>query len=217
MMKIMLKEKLKNLIKKGLVLSFVLSAAIFFVCIPSYASTKAVSPVENVKSINKSGQEIISIINKYQDRYFEITKRRDVLLNQEDIPELNNDRKELEDLFKEVENKITNKCYLKKYKNIQKRFSNCEDETTTGINNFAENNYKAINVLLNKVYKKATSKLDSEALEEFVSSENNWEKEVEDYQKVYNSMDFGTLGTSIYYTYEINMREFRTLLLMLCL
>ena len=216
-MKIMLKEGLYNLIKKCVVLSVIFMVTVSFIDNYSYTLAKTVSPAEHTKNINKFGQDKINLINKYQDKYFEIVKRHDALLNQEDIVELNNDRKELEALFTEVENQITNEHYLKKYKNIQKRFATCDSEITPDINAFAEKNCIAIEKLLNTVYKKAQTKLDPEDLKQLVTSENNWEKEVEDYRKVYNSMGFGTIGASIYYDYMINMKEFRTLLLMLFL
>ena len=176
-------------------------------------SSKGQTKIVNTRTV--AGK--INLVDKYQDKYFEIIKRNNVLLNTEDSIELNNDRKELDDLFAEVEKQITNRSYLRKYKKIQKQFSNCDAETTIGINEFADKNYKAVNSLLNSVYKKAKSKIGSKDLNNFVLSEHKWFQEIEDYSKVYNSMELGTLGASIYYSYQINMKEFRTLLLMLYL
>lgn len=162
-----------------------------------------------------STQEQLGIINIYQEKYFEIIRRNDVLLNFEDSTELNEDRRDLDNLFAEVEKQITNRRYLNKYKKIQNRYSKCKGITTIKINACANKNYQAINKLLNNVYQKAESRLNFEDGKKLASNELLWEKDVEDYHKVFESMGFGTIGTSIYYGYEINMREFRTLLLML--
>ena len=163
------------------------------------------------------GQETLNLIDNYQQKYFNIIKRNDVLLRMEDDDNLATDRKELDDLFAEVENQITNDCYLKKYKKIQKRYSECPGITTPEINKCAEKNYKAISTLLNNVYNKAEMKLKFTESKQLAHSEILWEKEVEAYKQIYDSMGFGTIGTSIYYGYETNMKEFRTLLLMLYL
>ena len=61
-----------------------------------------------IKSDVQPAIEKIKLIDEYQEKYFKIIKRNDVLLNLEDTEELNKDRYELENLFKEVENQIKN-------------------------------------------------------------------------------------------------------------
>lgn len=201
-----------------------LSVLLTFILLPVVSdlsvSAKNISTQEQttiVKNDTKNVSEKINLINKYQEKYFNIIKRNDVLLQLEDRTELNKDRNELDNLFAEVEKQITNKHYLKRYKKIQNKYSECNEITTSGMNEFAAKNYKEIDSLLNAVYKKAKSKVNSEDFNKLVLSENTWERKVKDYQEVFDSMEFGTIGTSIYYGYSINMREFRTLLLMLLL
>lgn len=179
----------------------------------SSESNQSKAENQNIKPLSKK----IDKINKYQQSYFEVVYRNDVLLKISDSEELYTDRKDLDNLFSEVEKQITNERYLNKYKRIQKRYSNCDAITTIGINNCAEQNYNEINNFLDKVYKKSKSKASSKERKELILSQDKWAREVRDYKNTYDSMGFGTIGTSIYYSYEINMREFRTLLLMLYL
>ena len=173
------------------------------------------SSIVSAKNISYTKQT--DIISKYQAEYFNIIKRNNVLLQMEDTAKLNADRQDLENLFTKVKMQITNERYLNKYNKIQKRYSQCDGITTIEINTCADKNYKAINKLLDDVYKKAESKLDFENSKNLAYDEIKWEKDVEDYKKVFDSIKFGTIGTSVFYSYEINMKEFRTLLLMLYL
>lgn len=173
--------------------------------------------IQLTDTVSKPISSTFDIISGYQEKYFEIINRNNVLLNNDDSEDLTNDRKELDGLFNEIKARITNERFLKKYNKIQKRFANCDAITTTGINECANKNYDAIYDLLNNVYKKVESKLSFEESKKLALSQIEWEKMVDDYQNVYNSMNFGTIGTSIYYSYKINMIEFRTLLLMLYL
>ena len=139
------------------------------------------------------------------------------MLNFEDEKKLNKDRNELKKLFKKVQKQISNKEYLKEYKDIQKRYAKCEEITTVGINSFAENNYNEVDALLNKVYKEVKSKISSDDFKQLSASEKKWLKEIQDYEKDYTSQDTGTIGVVINYDCQTNMKEFRTLLLMLYL
>ena len=171
---------------------------------------------ENI-SLNKDTSKILSDIDYYQENYFTIIKRNDMLLQMEDDKALNKDRKDLDKLYKKVKKQVTNKYYLKKYKDIKKRYAKCDEITDTGMTDFANNNYNEINDLLNEIYKEVQSKMSAEDFENLAKSEAKWKKEVEDYENVFSSMGYGTIGKLIYYDYKINMTEFRTLLLMLYL
>ena len=202
------------------IILLILSAILLLAISNMSVSAENVFSDNKIKTINNYEQSVsekLSFIDKYQKKYFEIIKRNNVLLNQEDDKKINGDRKELENLFSETQQQITNKNYLKKYNKIQKRFSNCDEMTTAQINKHAEKNYNAINKLLNNTYKNAESKLNFKDAKKLALNQIEWEKEIEDYEKIYNSMGFGTIGTSIYYGYKINMTEFRTLLLILYL
>lgn len=169
------------------------------------------------KKQNMTNADKLALIDKYQEQYFAIVKRNDILLNFEDNSILKKDRKELKKLFAEVKKQITNKPYLKQYNEIEKRYAVCDEITTTGINEFSQKNYDEVDGLLNAFYKDVQSKISMDDFRQLTLSEKNWLKDVQDYKKVYDSMDFGTIGTSIYLDYQTDMSKFRALLLMLYL
>lgn len=173
--------------------------------------------LENAGKSQKESSQILSVIDCYQKDYFSVIKRNDMFLQTEDNKTLNKDRKDLNKLYKKVKKQIKNKDYLKKYNDIQKRYAKCDDETDTGMKEFAFRNYMEADKLLNEVYKEVKSKISQEDFTNLTKSEKDWLKNVKDYENVYSSMDYGTIGTLIYYEYKINMTEFRTLLLMLYL
>ena len=187
------------------------------------ASVQKVDDKGQVKIINKktmTSAEKLELIDNYQEKYFTIINRNHLFINtvdSEDFDQIDKDRKELKKLFAEVQKQVKNKKYLKKYKAIEKRYSKCNETTTIKMNEFAQKNYNEIDNLLNEVYKEVKSKISSEDFAKLTISEQKWLKEVKNYKKVFDSKNFGTIGTIIYYDYEINMREFRTLLLMLYL
>lgn len=166
----------------------------------------------------KSPAEILSEINSYQARYFEIVKRNNALLDISGDETAQRDLKELNNLFKEVENKIDSKNeYYIQYKTIQEKFSSNPGETTVEMNDFAKQNYDAIDKLLNDVYKAVKQKISQEDFENLKITQRAWLKEVMAYNKVFEAQGFGTIGTIVGLNYEIDMRSFRTLLLMLYL
>lgn len=178
-----------------------------------YKKIKGLDFVEKVEYYSDK----LATIEEYQAKYFTIVKRNNVLLNFEDEKALNKDRRELKNLYKKVEKQIKNKEYLAEYKQIKKKYSECEETTTAGMNEFAENNYREVDALLNTVYKKVQSIIPTEDFKNLVVSEQKWLNEVDNYKQAYDSMEIGTIGTVIYYDYQINMKSFRTLLLMLYL
>ena len=135
---------------KKLIFLVTVFVAIFIIS-PNHSYTYAKNTHSNkeIEAADKS-KNISNIIDKYQEKYFVIIKRNNVFLSIEDDKELDKDRKELKSLYKEVEKQIKNKQYLKEYRNIKKRYSKCKEETTIGINEFAQNNYNDIDALLNK-------------------------------------------------------------------
>ena len=194
--------------------ALIMAAAIMLVN-SSYISAKNMPAKKQVETVKSA--DVLSSIDKYQEQYFKIVKRNDVFLQFEDREALKKDRKELKKLFAEVKKQIKDKDDLKKYKEIEKRYAECEEITTTGMNEFAENNYKEVDALLNEVYKKVQAKIPPEDFKKLTLSEKKWLKEVQDYKKIFDAQGFGSIGTVIYYDYEISMRQFRTLLLMLYL
>lgn len=164
-----------------------------------------------------NGKSLLYAIDEYQEKYFTIIKRNNILLRIDDDAKLKQDKRELKKLYKEVEKHITNKQYLREYKDIKKRYSKCTEETTIGMNEFAQKNYDETDSLLNKTYKEVKSKVSAEEFKNIAASERKWLKELNDYEKTYDSMGYGSIGTMIYLGYQIDMRNFRTLLLMLYL
>lgn len=174
-------------------------------------------PIKKVSEKYNEAPEILSVIDNYQEKYFSIIKRNNLLLREEDDKILNRDRKELNNLYKEVKKQINNKYYFKQYKDIERRYAKCDEITDAGIRDFAYKNYDEVNTLLNNVYQEIKLKISSKDFDILAQSENKWLKEFKDYEKVFYSMDYGTIGTIIHINYQINIIEFRTLLLMLYL
>lgn len=206
----------KELLKRNAVFAVCFTVTMTFILGNTNSFVSAKSTYSNLQQYEYTA-DTITLIDKYQEKYFEIIKRHNILLQCDNLEDTEKDTKELEALFTRVKSQITNKKYLKKYNKIQKQFAECDADTTIDINAFSENNYKAIDELLNIVYKQAQSKIDPDDLKELESSQSKWEQEVADYQKVFDAMGFGTIGASTYYSYMTNMKEFRTLLLMLYL
>ena len=126
----MLKEKfnkdvliytLKRICYFGLFVAFVG----MFSITNSYANTPNQNlsvqvPAEIANKKHKTPTDKLYIIDKYQEKYFEIIKRNDVLLKDEDVKELNIDRTELNRLFAEVQNQVKRKHRKKLLKRLQR-------------------------------------------------------------------------------------------------
>lgn len=170
---------------------------------------------ETIKANN--AYDVLSKIDNYQAKYFEIIKRNDALLEIGESTEVKKDIKELKKIYAEVKKQITNKKYLKEYKNIEKRYAKCNAITDIGMQDFAVNNYNEVDALLNKVYKEVQTTISADDFKKLTISEAKWQKEVDDYQQVFESMGLGSIGKLVYYDYQTDMKKFRTLLLMLYL
>ena len=166
----------------------------------------------------KTPAQTLQQIDELQARYFNIIKRNNVLLQIQDSDEYQHDMKDLNNLFKEVEQKIDkNNYYLQKYYNIKEQYAVNTGNTQSDMNTFASNEYEAVDGLLNETYQAVKAKIPPEDFKQLITSELKWLKEVEDYYKVYEQQGFGTIGSLVHSEYECNMRNFRTLLLMLYL
>lgn len=179
--------------------------------------------VQNTTS-DKSKQELVikmpaqtlQQIDELQARYFNIIKRNDVLVQLENSDENQQDMKDLNNLFKEVEEKIDkNNYYLQKYYKIEEQYAQNPGTTQRDMDEFASKEYEAVDGLLNETYQAVKAKIPPEDFKHLITSELQWLKEVEDYYNVYKQQGFGTIGPLIKFEYECNMRKFRTLLLML--
>ena len=168
------------------------------------------------EQVSKTPAQTLQQIDELQARYFNIIKRNDVLLQIQDSDEYQQDMKDLNNLFKEVEQKIDkNNYYLQKYYKIKEHYAVNTGNTQSDMNTFASNEYEAVDGLLNETYQAVKAKIPPEDFKQLITSELKWLKEVEDYYKVYEQQGFGTIGSLIHSEYECNMRNFRTLLLML--
>lgn len=162
--------------------------------------------------------QVLAKIDELQARYFSIVKRNNALLDIFGDEECQQDLNELKALFSEVEKNIDkNNYFLQKYHEIEKKYAENTGTNTIEINDFASNNYKAIDDLLNETYQEVNSKIPKEDFKQLTKSEIQWIKDVDSYNKVFEQQGFGTIGTLKKLDYEINMRSFRTLLLMLYL
>lgn len=161
--------------------------------------------------------QVLAKIDELQTEYFTLIKRNDVLL----VPqahEFEEDQEELDTLFDRVKNNIDhNNPYYQEYLNIEQEYANNDGETTQEVNYFAQRHYDAVDKLLNKTYQAVRAKIPQEDFKQLIQSELAWLREVEAYHKVYEQQEYGTIRTLMNYNYEINMRNFRTLLLMLYL
>ena len=161
--------------------------------------------------------QVLAKIDELQTEYFTLIKRNDVLL----VPqahEFEEDQEELDTLFDRVKNNIDHKNpYYQEYLNIEQEYANNDGETTQEVNYFAQRHYDAVDKLLNETYQAVRAKIPQEDFKQLIQSELAWLREVEAYHKVYEKQEYGTIRTLMNYNYEINMRNFRTLLLMLYL
>lgn len=164
----------------------------------------------------KTPAQTLQQIDELQAKYFNIIKRNDVLLQIQDSDEYQQDMKDLNNLFKEVEQKIDkNNYYLQKYYKIKEQYAVNTGTSQSDMNIFASDEYKAVDGLLNETYQAVKVKIPPDDFKQLITSELKWLKEVEDYYKVYEQQGFGTIGSLVHSEYECNMRNFRTLLLML--
>ena len=157
-------------------------------------------------------------IDKYQEQYFKIIKRNNMFLQLTDYDNYNKDQKELSDLYKMVENQIDPDCvFFKKHKLIELIYAENTGGNTVEMNEFASEHYNAVDKLLNDTYKSVKTNIPQEDFNNLIVSEKKWLKEVEDYRKIYEQQDYGSIGNLVFSNYQVNMRKFRTLLLMLYL
>ena len=171
-----------------------------------------------VKNEETIATTTLNTINDYQKRYFEIVKRNNVFFDLEGSDDSKNDLKELKNLFDEVKSKIDKNCaqYVK-YEEISTKYRDNVGRNTLEMNAFAKTKYDAFDKLLNDTYKAVKEKISEKEFEELKQAQKAWLKEVEDYNEVYVAQGFGTIGPLVKFDYEINMRGFRALLLMLYL
>jgi len=172
--------------------------------------------VEEVQA--KTPAEILNLIDTYQIKYFAIVKRNDMLLQIQEYEGMEQDRQDLKNLYDEVKNQIrSDNMYLQKYNEIEQQYAENTGETTVDMNNFEDNHYKAVDKLLNDVYQEVKAIIPQEDFKQLTKSELKWIKNVDKYNNVYKAQGFGTIGGVVYLGYQIDMRNFRTLLLMLYL
>ena len=172
--------------------------------------------ISNKTSTNVASLNTLNEIDNYQSRYFEIIKRHDALLNLENSDEAIEDLKELKGLFEEVKGKISkDNSLLVEYEKIKNEYRNNPGNNTLEMNEFAKRKYESFDKLLNDSYKAAEAKLSKSDFEKLKLSQREWLGEVEAYNLTFEKQDFGTIKTLIKYDYEINMRCFRALLLMM--
>ena len=169
---------------------------------------------DNLKKISQT----LPKIDDFQEKYFSIIRRNDALLDIEGNEDSQRDIDELNALFSEVKNNIDkNNRYLQKYNEIENKYAINTGRNTLEMNDFASKNYAAIDGLLNEVYQEVKKTIPEDDFEQLTKSEIKWVKDVDSYYNVFQEKGFGTIRGIVKYGYEINMRSFRTLLLMLYL
>lgn len=193
----------------------VFTALLFFISIIclSYFNRVSIS-VYNLDTPTQT----LKKIDELQATYFSIIKRNNVLLQVFDSEEYQRDMSKLNKLFLEVEKNIDkNNAYLQKYYDIEQKYSENTGKNTYEINMFISHHYDTVDKLLNETYRAVKNKISQDEFNELIKSELQWLKDVEDYNEVFEEQTYGTMRTMVKLQYEINMRKFRTLLLMLYL
>lgn len=213
-----MKKRNKILILIAMCLLLIFTAGVIFFVLNNKKSDSTNIALNSEENKKTEFQNALDEIDGYQAKYFEIIKRHDALLDMTNSTESKKDIKELSLLFQEVKNKINkDNSYLAEYEKIkEKRIKNLGN-TEFEINTIASENHKVVDKLMNDIYSNIKSQLNKEDFEKLNISQKNWLSEVEDYNNIFNSKDFGTIKTIIKLDYEINMKSYRTLLLMLYL
>ena len=167
---------------------------------------------------NKTDIDTLTKIDSYQEQYFKIIKRNDLFLQLYSSDNYDKDIEDLKNLYNKVVSEINPNCeFLQKYNELEQKYAENTGGNTFEINEFAQNHYNAVDKLLNDTYKAVRLKIPQDDFNKLVQSELNWLKEVDEYKNVYDKQGYGTIGGLIYLNYQIDMRNFRTLLLMLYL
>ncbi len=205
-----------------LVFIFLVVGIAYFVM---HADTKSLSkPISKPNKIEnkdiiydlQTPSKVLAKIDLLQAQYFSIIKRNDAFLKIYECDACAEDMEDLNKLFSEVRNNIDkDNYYLKKYDEIENSYSSSDLETTAEINNFMMEYYEAVDKLLNETYQAVRTKIPREDFKNLIASELKWLKDVEQYHKVFEQQEYGSIRTWVNLRYEINMRQFRTLLLML--
>ena len=170
---------------------------------------------EKIEKSVKPDYSILDEITNYQNKYFDIIKRHDVLLSLNNDDEVKEDIEELKKLYEEVENKINKSSkFFIRYKEIEEKFKENNGNTTLEINSFASNHYEEVDKLLNDTYKAVKQTISQDDFNKLKVNQRTWLKEVEAYNSIFEKQGFGTISTLVKLGYETDMRNFRTLLLM---
>lgn len=183
------------------------------------------TPATDSTPVSMTPAQTLNKIDEYQARYFEIIKRHDMFLHiysgEEDYAKKDDD--DYNALYTEVEKQIVkNNFYVKKYYQTIKQYRECDGMTTNDMMYAASQNYKAIDKLLNEVYQEVRGIIPAEDFENLKQSEIRWIKDVDKYHKKATSEDgeymYGSYGSRAgIMNAEVDMRQFRTMLLLLYL
>ena len=184
--------------------------------------------IENKQNLSPS--EILGQIDLYQEKYFNIIKRNDFFIKNNNSLIENRDKRELDALFKEVQSNLNkSNLYLEKLNNIDNNYENKyfldsnnsswskiikKQKNNTNLNFFESNSSyynKEVDKLLNDVYQKIRKTIPNEDFEQLKQSEIKWLKDIDQYHKhcVEN-----THSCEMKEWYLCNMRRFRILLLL---
>ena len=160
--------------------------------------------------------DVLNQVEKFQSEYWEIVKRHDLFFyfGEENLA-IAKDMDDLSDLFQLVELSINKDShYYTKLKNIEERFKNNPGETTYEAKQFEQQYIEAIDSLLNEIYKDIRATIPADDFEKLKRSEIRWLNDIENYRKIYEMQDHGTIGGLLYANFLNSIRKFRILLLM---
>ena len=229
----------ENAIKIVIIIGICLISFLAFAFIKNYnsnsngtdQSVKISSDIEDIYKADKnlSFSEILKQIDAYQEKYFNIIKKNDFFIKNNNSLIENQDKRELDTLFKEVQNNLNkNNPYLEKLNNIDSNYENkyfldsnnspwtkiIKNKKNTDLSFFESNsNYynKEVDKLLNEVYQKIRITIPREDFEQLKQSEIKWLKNIDQYHKYCVE---NTQSCKMKDWYLCNMRRFRILLLL---
>lgn len=214
----MFRKNFKNSYNKT---TIIMAGIILFICFMPSILINEQSNTEKIIKETKNGTKQITkldIIDYYQDKFFEIITRNDVLLSMENNEYVHKDLNDLSQLFEKVEHKINSQNeYFKRYKEIEEKYKDNFGENILEMSTFALQNYELIDELFNDTYKEVKIKLKDSELDELKNNQEEWFNKVLSYEQHVKSQDLGSIEQLVNLNSQILMKSFRTLLLMMYL
>ena len=157
------------------------------------------------------------LIEEYQQQYWDIIKRNNMFIQIAEIDsQIKQDRVDLNNLYKKVENAIDkNNNILKELKDLKEKYNKGIEkaQTQTEMNVLASHYLENTDKILNDVYIKIKENSSQTNFEALKTNEIEWVREQEEYQTFLEKQSFGSIFGLIYCKTMQDIKYFRTLLL----